>query len=367
LLRRQILNLQEDCRVRRQEFIAGLGGAAAAWPIAGLGAAGWPLVVKAQQQTKPIIGWLDVRPGGPPREETEMFRRGLAEVGFSEGRDVTVEYHTADGHYERLPALAVDLVRRSPAAIVAITVPSALAAKAATRDIPVIFAAGDDAVELGLVANPNRPGGNLTGINLLGIEVAEKRLELLHKAVPAAETIAFLAGSIGPVARAEVRNMQSAAGTLGLRLLVFSVTTDAAVTAAFAELVEQQAGAILVSGTVTVDAKRDQFVSLAARFALPTMFFSSVGARVGGLLSYGPDTSELYRQVGSYTGRILKGEKPADLPVIQPTKYEFVNPHQSEDRQGAQPYHSAEPARPRRRDDRMNRREFIAGLGGAGV
>src|SRR5215468_4343326 len=168
--------------MRRRDFIGGLGVAA------------WPLLVRAQQRTKPTIGWLDVPPGGPPREVVGGFGRGLAEVGFSVGRDVTVEYHTADGYPERFSALAADLVRRRPAAIIAISSPAASAAKAATRDIPIIFTVGNDPVELGLVASLNRPGGNLTGLALLGAETAEKRLELLHKAVPATETIAFLVG-----------------------------------------------------------------------------------------------------------------------------------------------------------------------------
>jgi putative ABC transport system substrate-binding protein len=249
----------------------------------------------------------------------------LAEAGFSEGRDVTVEYHTADGHLERLPALAADLVRRRPAAIVAPSGNSALAAKAATRDIPITFTVGTDPVELGLVASLNRPGGNLTGVVTLGAEIAEKRLELLHKAVPAAETIALLVGqAASPLAQAEAKYMRSAARTLGLRLLVFNVTADTEMTPVFATLVEHQAGAILVGGSGTVRAKRDQILSHAARFGLPTMFFSSLEAREGGLLSYGPDGIETSRQIGAYTGRILKGEKPADLPVMQPTKFEFV-------------------------------------------
>jgi putative tryptophan/tyrosine transport system substrate-binding protein len=300
--------------MRRREFIAGLGSAA-----------GWPLLVSAQQQTKPTIGWLDVRPGGPLRETVEGFRRGLAEAGFSEGRDVTVEYRTADGHYERLQALAADLIRRRPAAIVAPTGITALAAKAATRDIPIIFGAGNDPVEIGLVASLNRPGGNVTGVAILSAEMAEKRLELVHKAVPATETIALLVGPAdGVFNQAETRQVQSAAHTLGLRLLVFNVAADTEIAPVFATLVEHRAGAILVGGSVVVLSKRDQILSLAARFALPTMFEFSPDARAGGLLSYGPDTIESFRQVGAYTGRILKGEKPADLPVMQPTKFEFV-------------------------------------------
>jgi putative ABC transport system substrate-binding protein len=300
--------------MKRREFIAGLGGAAA-----------WPLLVRAQQQTKPTIGWLDITPEGPARSAVEGFRRGLAEIGFSEGRDVTVEYHLADGHFERLPALAADRVRRRPAAIIAPTGILASVAKAATRDIPIIFVAAVDPVKGGLVASLNRPGGNLTGVVTLAAEIAEKRLELLHKAVPAAETIALLAGPADtPLAQAEAKYKQSAARTLGLRLLVFNVTADSEITPVFATLLEHHAGAIVAGGSVIVLSKRDQILSLAARYALPTMFWNSRDARVGGLLSYGPDPIEILRQVGAYTGRILKGDKPADLPVIQPTKFELV-------------------------------------------
>jgi putative tryptophan/tyrosine transport system substrate-binding protein len=300
--------------MRRREFIAGLGGAA-----------GWPLLVRAQQQTKPTIGWLDNLSGGPPPESVEGLRRGLAEAGFSAGRDVTVEYHTANGHFDPLPALAADLVLRRPAAIIAIGITPALAAKAATRDIPIIFIAGVDPIALGLVASLSRPGGNLTGVGGLGAEIVEKRLELLHKAVPATETIAVLAGPAdAPYDLAETRQMQSAARTLGLRLLAFNVTTDSEITPVFDTLVEHGVGAVLVGGSVIVNAKRDQILSHAARFALPTMFLRSADARAGGLLSYGSDIVETYRQVGTYTGRILKGEKPGDLPVVQPTKFEFV-------------------------------------------
>ena len=300
--------------IRRREFIAGLGGAAA-----------WPLAAGAQQQAVPVIGWLDGQPGGPRREWVEGFRRGLAEVGFSVGRDVTVEYYLADGHLERLSALAADLVRRRPAAIVVNQGYTALAAKAATQDIPIIFGTGSDPVEFGLVANLNRPGGNLTGATALSGEIAEKRLELLHKAVPAVETIALLAGPGNvPLDQAETPSMQSAARTLGLRLLVFNVTTDTEVAPVFATLVEHQVGAIVVGGSSLLSAKHEQILSLAARFALPTMAPGSRLAREGALLSYGPDFIESVRRMGVYAGRILKGEKPADLPIIRSTKFEFV-------------------------------------------
>jgi putative ABC transport system substrate-binding protein len=251
----------------------------------------------------------------------------LAENGFLEGRDVTIEYHTAEGHTEQLPALAADLVRRRVAVIYAPNGNAALAAKAATRTIPVVFATPADPVELGMVASLNRPGGNLTGAALLSEEITGKRLELLHKLVPATETIAVLRSSAGALPGrpdAVARNVQSAANTLGLRLLSFNVATESEVAAAFATLVERQAGAILVGITVQLVPRYDQIKSLAARYALPAMFGRASTVREGGLLSYGPVLSETLRQAGAYTGRILKGEKPADLPVQLPTRFEFV-------------------------------------------
>jgi putative ABC transport system substrate-binding protein len=305
--------------MRRREFIAGLGSAA-----------GWPLLVRAQPQAKPTIAWLNPYPE-PPREaaafverQREAFRRGLAEVGFSLGRDVTEEFYNTYGHPERTPALLADLVRRRPAAIIAPASGTALAFKAATRDIPIIFATGSDPVELGLVESLNHPGGNLTGVAPPHAELAEKRLDLLHQAVPTAETIALLVGTDAVFSAVETRHVQSAARSLGLRLLVIQITADTEIAPVFATLVEHRAGAVQVSGSVVVGAKNNQILSHAARFALPTMFSSSVGVRAGGLLSYSPDFIEISRQIGVYAGRILKGEKPADLPVLQPTKFEFV-------------------------------------------
>jgi len=299
--------------LRRREFIAGLGGAAV-----------WPLAARAQQSAMPVIGWLSTQPGVWPRLVIDTFRRGLAEIGFLEGRDVTIEYHTAEGHLEQLPALVADLVRRRVAVILALTGDSALAAKAATPTIPVVFIISGDPVGLGLVSSLNRPGGNLTGVAALVAEIAAKRLELLHKLVPAAESIAMFSGPAAEASsQAEVRNAQSAARALGLRLLLFNVATDSEVAAAFATLVERQAGAVLVGGSVQLIPRYDQIISLAARYTLPTMFVYG-NAREGGLLSYGPVVSEYIRLVGAYTGRILKGEKPADLPVQLATRFEFV-------------------------------------------
>jgi putative tryptophan/tyrosine transport system substrate-binding protein len=297
--------------MNRREFIAGLGSAAA-----------WPVAARAQQQTKPTVIWFTLGPDQP--EIVEAFRRGLAQVGFSEGRDVTVEYLTADGHLERLPALAADVVNRRPTAILAIG-PAASAVKAATQTIPIIFGVGVDPIERGLVASLARPGGNLTGVTILNTEIATKRLEMLHKAVPATQSIALLAGPADTLNdQVETRSMQSAARTLGLRLQVMNATADTDFAPIFATLVEQQIGAIVVGTSAILLAKRDQIRTLAARFALPAMFSYVPDVRAGGLFRYGADVNDGFRQAGAYTGRILKGEKPADLPVMQPTKFEFV-------------------------------------------
>jgi putative tryptophan/tyrosine transport system substrate-binding protein len=276
----------------------------------------------------------------PPRREdaaVDAFFRGLAEVGLLEG-DITIDYHrTTGGVPGGLSALIADLVRQRPAAIIAYGAPLAVALKAATRDIPIIFTGGADPVELGLVASLNHPGGNVTGFAFPNTELVEKRLQLLHEAVPTAETIALLVGFNGPYNQIEAMHAQSAASTLGLRLLVFNLTDKApqfrdvapsdlfpSVAAAFTTLVEQRAGAVLMGSSAELLYRTDAILSHAARFALPTMCTFSVQARAGGLLSYSPDGNWIFRQLGLYTGRILKGEKPGDLPVIQPTKFEFV-------------------------------------------
>jgi putative tryptophan/tyrosine transport system substrate-binding protein len=242
--------------MKRREFIAGAMAA-------------WPLTAFAQQQTKPTVIWFDVRP--PPPERVEAFRQGLAQVGISEGRDVTIEY-LAEGHFERLPALAAEVVSRKPTAIFALGV-AALAVKAATQTIPIVFGIAGDPVELGLVASLARPGGNLTGGTDFTTEIATKRLELLHKAVPTTQSIAFFIGPADVLNnQVETRLTQSAARTLGLRLQVINVTPDTEIAPIFASLVEQQIGTIVVGPSSIVGAKRDQITTLAARFALPTMF-----------------------------------------------------------------------------------------------
>jgi putative tryptophan/tyrosine transport system substrate-binding protein len=295
--------------MRRRAFIAGLGSAAV-----------WPLAAPGQQRVAPVIGWLSLT----PQSISEPFRQGMKDMGFDEGRNFSVEYRY--GPRQRQQALAAELVLRRVAVIVANTGDSALGAKAATQTIPVVFGMGGDPVEYGLVASFNRPGGNLTGVAVQSAEIVGKRLDLLHKLVPAAKTIAMLEGPAdGPYIQAETRDIEAAGRALGVRVLVLHVTS-AEIVPAFAALVGQRADAILVGAVVGLNtpAARNQIIALAARDAIPTMFFSKDAVADGGLASYGSVTDELRRIVGVYTGRILKGEKPSDLPVVQPTKFEFA-------------------------------------------
>jgi putative ABC transport system substrate-binding protein len=294
----------------RRTFIAGLGSAAA-----------WPVVARAQQAATPVVGWLTHLQGTFLRS-LPSFAQGLIETGYVVGRNVTIE--PREGGIDRLPALAADLVRRHVTAIVAVGAPSALAAKAATQAIPIVFAMDNDPVEVGVVASLNRPTGNITGFTTVADELTGKRLELLHQMVPAANTIAYLVphlpGSV--LIPAETKAMQSAASVLGLRLLVL---TENEVAAAFATIVEQHAGALLIGSVVTTPARTDQIISLADRYAVPTLFFGRISVERGGLASYAPSSGgETLRQMGVYIGRILKGEQPADLPIVRPTKFEFV-------------------------------------------
>jgi putative ABC transport system substrate-binding protein len=246
-------------------------------------------------------------------------------MGFGEGRNVAVEHRWAEGHADRWAALATDLIRRQVAVIVADATLFARAAKDATQTIPIVFIAGGDPVKFGLVASFNRPGGNLTGVTVLGPDLSAKRLELLHKMVPASPLIAILAGGAGDdYTEAETRDLQSAARILGVRVQVYNVGNENQIPEAFAALVEQQAGAVLMTSNFIFRDAPDQIVSLAARHGTPTMFYTSAPVAAGALSSYGPDFVDAYYQAGLYAGRILKGEKPADLPVMQPTKFEFT-------------------------------------------
>jgi putative ABC transport system substrate-binding protein len=296
--------------MQRREFITLLGGAAAAWPLA----------AGAQETGKlPTIGWLDViDPHTGPTAVLAGFNQGLAEQGYVVGRNVNLEFRIAGGDADRMRVLAADLVRRQVAVIVAGTGMTSHAAKAATQSIPIVFVAAGDPVEEGLVTSLNRPGGNLTGVTLLASEVAAKRLELLHELVPKAQSIAAVGSSLP-----QARGFQSAALAHGVHLLLFNAVTESDLAGAFANAVQQGAGALLVGANRSLGTVQAQMISLANHYSLPTMFFVSDAVAAGALSSYGTDPLDRNRQVGLYTGRILKGEKPADLPVRTPTKFEL--------------------------------------------
>jgi putative ABC transport system substrate-binding protein len=298
---------------RRREFIALLAGATAAWPLAA-----------RAQQPMPVIGFLH---GASPEGYAPMvdgFRRGLAESGYVEGRNVTIEYRWAEGQYDRLPALAADLVHRQVAEIVTGGTPPAFAAKRATSTIPIVINVGIDPVQVGLVASLNRPGGNVTGLALLTAELGAKRLELLHESLPAATVVAMLVNPTSPITEPETRGVRDAARSLGLQLHVLNASTESEIDRAFGTLVELRAGALVVSVDVFLNNQRAQIVALAARHAVPAIYGVREFATSGGLMSYGNDLADAYRQSGIYAAKILKSEKPADLPVQQVVRVEFV-------------------------------------------
>jgi len=302
-------------QLKRREFITLLGGTAAAWPLA----------ARAQQPAMPVVGFLSSLAQNDRPNLREAFRRGLSEAGYVEGRNVAIEYRFAETQYDRLPALAADLVGRKVAVIAATGGGSSvLAAKAATTTIPIVFLTGGDPVQEGYVASLNRPGGNLTGINWFGTQLAAKGLGLLLELVPNAAIIALLADPNLPESARMVSDAQEAARTLGRQLLVLNVRTPSEIDAAFATLRQRRAGALLVGGDPFFSSRRQQIVTLAARDAIPAMYFNREFIAEGGLMSYGNDVADAYRWAGLYVGRILKGEKPADLPVNQATKFEFV-------------------------------------------
>jgi putative ABC transport system substrate-binding protein len=300
--------------MKRREFLTLLGGAAA-----------WPLAARAQQPALPVIGFLGDGSLETRRDYLAMFLKGLAETGYVEGRSVTIEYRWAEDSSDRLPGLVADLVRRQVAVLAPTNTASAIAAKAATATIPIVFLHGSDPVQIGLVSSLNRPGGNITGVTVLAGELGAKRLELLREVVPAATLIAYLIKPDNPFADSESRVVQVAARALGVRLLTLNASNPYEIESAFESLTQRQASALLVSADQFFDAsQRDQIAALAARHRIPTMFGRREAAAAGGLISYGTDFGDAYRQVGVLTGRILKGEKPADLPVQQVTKVELA-------------------------------------------
>jgi putative tryptophan/tyrosine transport system substrate-binding protein len=298
--------------VRRREFVTLLGGAAA-----------WSLAASAQQ-AMPVVGFLyPTSPDAIP-DRVRGFRQGLKDVGFADSENVAIEYRSADGQFDRLPALAAELVRRQVAVIAAGNLASALAAKAATTTIPIVFVVAADPVRLGLVASLARPGGNLTGINFFNVEVTAKRLELLRELVPGATRVAVLVNPANPATETTLRDVEPAARAMGLQLQVLKAGTSREIDAAFATFVRERPDALFVGGDSFFVSRRFQLVNLASRHAVPATFSNRDFAEVGGLISYGANPADAYRQVGVYAGRILKGAKPADLPVVQSTKLELV-------------------------------------------
>jgi putative ABC transport system substrate-binding protein len=283
-----------------------------------------PLVARAQQPAIPVIGFLNSRAAGDDPHLLAAFRQGLKEVGYVEGQNVAIEYRFAEGHDDRLPALAADLVRRRVTVIAANGL-AAQRAKAATATIPIVFTAGFDPVEVGLVASMSRPGGNITGVMVLDVELGPKRLELLHAFVPAATIIAVLVNPADP-ARAEItaKKLQAAAGGLGLQLEVLHASADRDFATVFASLIQLRAGGLVIGGDPFFNSRSEQLGTLALRHGVPTIYQLRAFAAAGGLMSYGANLTDSYRLTGVYTGRVLHGEKPADLPIQQATKVELV-------------------------------------------
>jgi ABC-type uncharacterized transport system substrate-binding protein len=301
-------------RLKRREFITLLGGAAT-----------WPLAARAQQTAMPIIGFLSSRSPGDSAGVVAAFRQGLGASGFVEGQNVVIALRWAEGRYDRLPDLAAELVDLRVAVLFAAGgPPSALAAKSATRTIPIVFMGGADPVKAGLVASLNRPGGNATGVVNIETELTAKRLELLRELVPTAALIAVLFNPASPTAETQVVEVERAARTLGQQISVFHARSESEIDGAFAAIVERHADALFVSGDPLFTSRRARLVALAAQYAIPASYSFRDFSLAGGLMSYGADLLDVHRHAGVYAGRILKGEKPADLPILQPTKFNFV-------------------------------------------
>jgi putative ABC transport system substrate-binding protein len=302
-------------RINRRDFIGLLGGTVAAWPLA----------VRAQQPAMPVIGFLSSQSAAPFAPLTDAFRQGLKEAGFVEGQNVAIEYRWAEGQFDHLPALAADFVARQVTVIVATGgEPSVFAAKAATTRIPIVFTAGGDPVTQGLVASLNRPGGNLPGMFFLATALESKRLGLLRELVPNAATIAVLSNPNSPRAAPQLKDIQEAARAAGQQITILNGSSEADIDTSFATIVQQRIGALLVAADPFFSNRRDHILALAARHAVPAIYYLREFAALGGLMSYGASLSDAFRQVGIYTGRILKGEKPNDLPIMQPTKFELA-------------------------------------------
>jgi putative ABC transport system substrate-binding protein len=301
--------------LKRRDFITLLGGAAA-----------WPLAARAQQAAMPVIGFINAGVADASANRVAAFRKGLSEAGYADGQNVMVEYHWLEGHYERLPAVLADLVRRRVAVIATPgSTEAALAAKTATATIPIVFGVGEDPMALGIVASLARPGGNATGINFFGLEIDAKRLGLMHELLPKATRFAVLVNP-GNVASTEptTKTLKEAAGALGLDALFFNASTAAEIDTAFAAFGRERADALFIGGDAFFASRSVQFATLAVRDRIPASYVSREMVEAGLLMSYGTAFADMFRQVGIYTGNILKGTKPADLPVLQSTKFEFV-------------------------------------------
>jgi putative ABC transport system substrate-binding protein len=300
--------------MRRRDFIKAIAGSAATWPFA----------APAQQATTPTVGFLNAASPQTYARQLSAFRKGLGETGYVDGQNVVVEYRWAEGENDRLPAMAADLVQRQVTVIAATSTPAALAAKAATATIPIVFEMGSDPIQLGLVGSLSHPGGNVTGVTQLNVEIAPKRLELLHELLPTARIIALL---VNPAdsdnAETTAREVLAAARTFGMEVHVLNASSDSDFDSAFAKLVELRAGGLLIAGGPFFSSRSEQLGALSDRRAVPAIFQYREFAAAGGLMSYGSDATDAYRIAGIYTGRVLKGEKPADLPVQQATKVEF--------------------------------------------
>jgi putative ABC transport system substrate-binding protein len=303
----------EGC-VRRRDFIRAVAGSAVVWPFA----------TGAQHSALPVIGLIHSGSASQNTHTIAGFHDGLGETGYVAGQNVTIEYRWADGQFDRLPALAADLVRRGVAALAAFAPPTAVAAKSATATIPIVFFIGGDPVKLGLVASFSRPGGNITGIGGFTIDLVPKRLELLRELVPKADSIAFLVNPSNPTSETQIQNMREATRALGLRLHIYRATSEHELNAAFAEISQMQAGPLVIGADSFFITARDKIVALAAHYVIPATYETRESVVAGGLMSYAPNFRDAYRQVGVYAGRILKGERPGDLPILQPTKFELA-------------------------------------------